>query len=144
MAATRTEQQTVVVAVTLVVTLPDRWGDDCTLGQLRGQATRSAREVIDRVVTGRADSRDIQRILLRKVEVDSVGWFPSEAPLPTEVAVRHPDGVVPAPVSAGWLRRLTALRAAKAAYDGGYRAPCESPAPCSCPPCHKTSRGAGR
>lgn len=40
------------VTVTLVVDLGQAWGSDCPIGQVHTQATREAREHVERVLAG--------------------------------------------------------------------------------------------
>lgn len=70
----KTEEQTVVVTVTLAVTVAERWGDDCTLGQLRAQAVRSATETIQRMYDGKMSDAERERVKVRSTSLASLGW----------------------------------------------------------------------
>jgi hypothetical protein len=73
------DDQTVIVAVTLNVRVRSRWGDECTLGQLRKQAIEEASGTIRRMFDGAeatvpltaAEKRDVQML---RMDVDTVAW----------------------------------------------------------------------
>ena len=73
------QEQIVTVAVELTVRVRSRWNDDCTLGQLRRQASEEAQDLINRLYEGASATcplsrADKERIALSRVETKQILW----------------------------------------------------------------------